>query len=456
MKKFVKYILGLAIVMIMAVACEKPQSDINWHDGADGATGATGNDGKTGAMLLFYVDFARNAKYWYEDNNGNKNWDEGERIHHVEMQNGIKIVPITGGCFNLVQVLGTTETVVGSICSIVGPMGPAGGQGEPGENAHNTVFASRPMIDEKGNVEGQYLDIYWDAQLDQNEVGYGVVDDKDIKKLTVPITNGKTVVPDFKVFSERVTGGVIYTVTINGVIYSNETILDGQIGATGATGATGADGKNPTLKRIYYPNGILYEWYIGDVKLSSDMFPYAIDGTNGTDGKPGDPGAPGKPGEPGTSLACYTETHNFEGLSCKYFQSLGIILDKFIYDEKDGALFLDGVSGSVIFPTSGVYDKLLSVKLTNGSENPYKVTIIVNLKDGSKKVVKVGSLKGEVGFQKDLHDKYYPVEYYCDLNKIEFTNVLNMEVFVERDNWGKCVPKSYHLLQVDIVWGDKK
>lgn len=312
--------------------------------------------------------------------------------------------------------------------------------GKDGSNGHSDVFGSRPMMNGT-NVIGNYLDIYWDMDS-IGTPGYGVLSEKDVWKYTVPISNGIT--PDFKVSSEKFAGGMIYHIYVNGSLNSTDTIHNGNTGATG---------DHPTLKEIHYSNGIVYQWFVGNEKVSNDFFPYAVDGknghdgkdgvngtdgTNGENGKDGTNGQDGKDGAVGTSLPCLTQPFNFQGVNQNYFTNTGIVVGGFIYSEVDGALYCGSNGGSIILPPTTENNKLIYFSFKYGTKKSFKITVKVIHYDTSEELISSFGFAGNSNFQRNVFSTYGKFEYKADISNIRFANVKNIKIEVTKNSLLKC------------------
>jgi hypothetical protein len=421
MKNFVKFYALIAMMFI--VACSE---DIFLHDGHS---------------TLEFFDESTQTIVHYLDKDYSLTYTSGDVILFRETKEGLKVVQ-DGECYDIFQVSGTAETLVATVCN--GQDGPAGhdgqdGQdGQDGEDGYSLITKSVPYADESGKIIGQKISFYLDKDRPGDE-GYGILSSNDVDRGSVIILNGKDAIGKtvmvnwYFVESTDCASGyqMIFTSSLDGVILSQAAFCvpadgqDGHDGQDGQDGTNGINGITPSLETENFENGsgILYRWYLDlnhngiynlgtDLLLSEDV---VYNGENGTSSE---------------SIVSLTLEYNFQGAGTSYFNSTGFYLNGFVLN--DGALYLDKTSGYVLLPPFDNNMDLLSFRMTYGSINSYNLILKAIYSDGTEEEISQIDFNGNPQFNKGNYSTYSKMNYYANLNSIQFKDIKRIKILAER------------------------
>jgi len=400
--------------MVTETSCSKQEVDFIYFDGKNGQNGYS--------VSIFYNDLGNTEDYYWERDNI-PGFTAGDTVVYQKNMEGF-LIKRDGKCVSISQISGIDTTEREKVCD-----------GDNGTNGFNTVYGSRSMI-ENGKVIGSYLDFYWDNDL-PGDLGYGILSENDIWKLTVPILNGekgeKGNTPDYRISTSEkdAYGCFTLTIAVGDSILSEKKICDGK------------PGDRPILTKTYLPNGIVFKWTIGN-EISEDFFPYAVDGVDGvdgTDGTNGENGADGQDGNDaplGTSIACITQHFNFQGVNANYFSNTGIVATgSFNYSPTDGALYCTSNGGSIMTPPTTENNKLLYYSFKYGTRKAFKITVKIIHYNDPEEILSEFTFNGNPNFQRNMFATYGKFEYKADLNNIRFSNVKNIKIIVESSSTNK-------------------
>lgn len=297
-----------------------------------------------------------------------------------------------GDCYDILQMDGTVQKVVATVCN--GHDGQNGQDGQDGEDG-KTVMVNYSIVE-------------------SNECSSGY--------------------------------SLIFTSSLDGTVISSVSFCMPADGQDGEDGKPGVNGLTPLLKTIENSLGVVYLWYFdinfnkiydeGDIRISENLI------TNGTNGQDGNPAS---------ALTCFTIEYDFQGAGTNYFNSTGYILNGFVLNE--GALYLDKSSGSVTLPPFSDNMDLLSLRFNYGSKKPYDLTVKAVYSDNTEETIKTVHLEGNPNFDRNVYATYSQFEYYANLEDIKFKNIKAVKFYGTLS--GKCVPEDLFIDQVVICLRDR-